>query len=154
MPLQTQNLVMVGLGITGDTPPNPLQPLLVDGIHLRWAFARDLGFPWYGFYLFRRLHRQGNPLCLSQVTTNLPIGPRPTNTLDTPYGQVSSDRNLVLADNFPPGGAVEFDLDKRRYLRFTLSPQNLARRVEARIGFPASARVGFQTQIPVTALLL
>ena len=69
MALQTQNLVMVGLGIQGDSPPNPLQPPLVNGIHLRWAFKRDLGFPWYGYYLFRRLHRAGEPLCLSHAIT-------------------------------------------------------------------------------------
>jgi hypothetical protein len=153
MPLQTQNLVMVGLGIKGDTPPNPLQPPLADGIHLRWAFTRDLGFPWYGFYLFRRPHREGNPLCLSQVITNLSVGSRPTNTLDTSYGQIRSDKKLILTDKFPPSGTVEFDLDKRRYLRFTLSPQNLARRVEARIGFRTDAPVGFRPEVPVTALL-
>jgi hypothetical protein len=34
MALQTQNLVMTGLGTLGDTLPNTLQPPLVDGIHL------------------------------------------------------------------------------------------------------------------------
>jgi len=51
--------MMVGLGVKGDRPPSALQPQLKDGIHLRWAFKRELGFPWYGYYLFRRDHRRG-----------------------------------------------------------------------------------------------
>ena len=50
---------MVGLGSAKDTPPNSEQPPLSDGIHLRWAFKRELGFPWHGFYLFRRVHDPG-----------------------------------------------------------------------------------------------
>ena len=30
-----------------------LQPDLAAGIHLRWSFARERGFPWFGYYLFR-----------------------------------------------------------------------------------------------------
>jgi hypothetical protein len=57
--LQTEDLVMGGLNVFGDQPPNTLQPRLDDGVHLRWVFRRDLGFPWYGFYLFRRPHFPG-----------------------------------------------------------------------------------------------
>ena len=135
MALQISNLVMVGLGTWKDVPPTPEQPPLVDAIHLRWAFKRELGFPWYGFYLFRRLHRAGNPLWLSQVTGQLPKGTWTDSKLDTIQGQVSSDTNLVLTEDFPAAGAVEFDLAGRRYLRFTLPPQLPARRVEARLGF-------------------
>jgi len=59
MALQTSNLIMVGLGIQGDSPPNDMQPPLMDGVHLRWAFKRELGFPWHGYYLFRRNHKPG-----------------------------------------------------------------------------------------------
>src|SRR5260370_868065 len=48
---------------------------------------------------------------------------------------MSSDQNLVLTDDFPPTGSVEFDPDGRTYLRFTLTPDQFARRVDARIGF-------------------
>jgi hypothetical protein len=34
---------MAGLGIESDTPPNSLQPQLVDAIHLRWATKREVG---------------------------------------------------------------------------------------------------------------
>ena len=99
MALQTQNLVMVGLGVRGDSPPNAIQPRLVDGVHLRWAFTRELGFPWHGFYLFRRLHRRADPICLSETTSSLPKGPWPIPTLNIPgHGQIRSDRNLLLTD--------------------------------------------------------
>jgi hypothetical protein len=52
--LQTDDLVMIALGIDRDAPPLPEQPPLDDGIHLRWGFRRDRGFPWYGYYLYRR----------------------------------------------------------------------------------------------------
>ena len=38
---------MVGLGSAGD-------PDLQDGNHLRWAFLHDLGFPKYGWSIYRR----------------------------------------------------------------------------------------------------
>jgi hypothetical protein len=156
MALQTGNLVMVGLGIQNDTPPNAIQPPLVDGNHLRWAFTSALGFPWYGFYLFRRPHRDGTPLYLSSVTGSLTKGPLPGKTLDTTYGQMSSDQNLILTDDFPPSGTVEFDLDRRTYLRFTLAAEQFARSIEARVGFrlragdptPTQTCVDFSSRSP------
>ena len=56
MPLQTRKLVMVALGTSGET-----RQALVEAIHLRWAFRRDAGFPWHGFFLFRRNHIEGGP---------------------------------------------------------------------------------------------
>ena len=73
MALQTSDLAMVGIGILGDAPSNPLQPPLVDGIHLRWTFDRELGFPWHGFYLFRRFHRPGPPNCLSDFIGSMSV---------------------------------------------------------------------------------
>jgi hypothetical protein len=139
MALQTSNLMMVGLGTSKDTPPNSEQPPLVDAIHLRWAFKHELGFPWYGFYLFRRLHDAGTTSWLSQHTGQLPKGTWSSNTLQTPLGQISSDTNLVLTEDFPPPSAVEFDLSGRSYLRVTFPTQNPARRVETRLGFRTRA---------------
>jgi hypothetical protein len=45
--------------------------LLRAGVHLRWSFRPELGFPRYGFHLFRRPFGQGAWLPLSVVT--LPI---------------------------------------------------------------------------------
>lgn len=144
MALQTQDLVMVGLGVQGDRPLNRLQPPLVDGIHLRWSLKRQLGFPRYGFYLFRRVRLFGDPVCLSRETRNFSVASRLDVQLNTPVGRVSSDTNLRLTDDFPPtpaGGQVEFDLDGRQYLRFALPPGELARRVEVRIGFRQASAI-------------
>jgi len=126
---------MVGLGSANDVPPNSEQPPLLDGIHLRWAFKRELGFPWHGFYLFRRAHDHGTPSWLSQHTGSLPPGPWPSNSLDTPLGRVVSDQNLVLTEDFLPSASVEFDLANRKFLAVVLPEAQPARRVEARIGF-------------------
>src|ERR1700676_4653163 len=107
---------MVGLGVHNDAPPDAIQPRLPDGIHLRWAFQRDFGFPWYGFYLFRRPSggRQEKN-CLNRGTANLKAGAWGSPTLATAFGTFSSDRNLVLTDDFPPSPPGEFDLANRRH---------------------------------------
>ena len=126
---------MVGLGSAGDAPPNSEQPPLVDGIHLRWAFKRELGFPWFGFHLFRRTHDAGTLSWLSQHTGRLPKGPWSSNSIDTPLGRVVSDKNLVLTEDFPPPDLVEFDLADRRFLAVVFPEAEPVRRVVARIGF-------------------
>lgn len=47
MILQGDCLSMLGLGIRGDDD-------VVDGNHLRWSFRPEMGFPKYGFKLYRR----------------------------------------------------------------------------------------------------
>lgn len=149
MALQTQNLVMVGLGMVDDAPPTPLQPPLVNGVHLRWAFKRELGFPWNGFYLFRRPSQRGDPICASRSLGALKPGPLPVATLNTSFGQFSSDRSLTLTDDFPSSGLVEIDLSSLSYLRFTLPAGEFARWAEVRLGLredlaAASACVNFR----------
>jgi hypothetical protein len=56
MALQTPELVMLGLGVLDDKAPHDTLPPVADGVHLRWGFPRERGFPPYGFYLFRRAH--------------------------------------------------------------------------------------------------
>ncbi len=126
---------MVGLGSAKDVPPNSEQPPLIDGIHLRWAFKRELGFPWHGFYLFRRVHDPGTLSWLSQHTRTLPKGPWPSNSFDTPLGRVFSDTNLFLTEDFPPPTSVEFDLDNRSLLGMVFPEAEPVRRVETSIGF-------------------
>jgi len=126
---------MTALGVRGDKPANPSQPPLADGMHLRWGFDRDLGFPWHGFYLFRRPARPGTPLCLSAVSGGLTKGGWPESKYHTALGVISSSDNLVLTDDFAPNAQVEFALGGRKYLRFDLPAGELARRFELRIGF-------------------
>ena len=95
---------MVGLGISADVPSNALQPRLEDGVHLRWSFRRELGFPRHGFHLFRRRHQAGVPVCIAAATSHLPVGPWESHILDLPgHGRVSSDRALTMtAGPSPP----------------------------------------------------
>ena len=136
MARQDLDLVMVALGVLGDRPVNPAQPAhLVDGIHLRWTFRRERGFPWHGYYLLRRPHQEGELLCLSQSLQALTEGAFPDTVLNTSLGSLSSDRKLRFTDGFPSSGTVESALDDRGYLRFTFPPGNPARRVEVEVGF-------------------
>jgi hypothetical protein len=135
MALQTDSLVIAALGVLGDVPANAVQPMLVDGIHLRWSFRADLGFPWYGFFLYRRAHRPSRPICFGQILPKIPSGPWPSALLNTPFGQANSDRPFVFTDDFPAGGIAEFDLRARTYVRFSLEAAQSAYRVEVRIGF-------------------
>lgn len=135
MALQTQDLVMAGLSVLQDNPPNRLQPPLVDGIHLRWTFTRERGFPWYGYYLFRRLHHSADPAKVKLDGTNLQPG---STTLNSAEGQLTSDSTLALT-NFVPTGDTGFDLDRRSYLRFI--PSELASRIAVRIGFLQQAEI-------------
>lgn len=143
MGLQTEDgtsssFVMIELGVLGDHPPDPYQPVLVDGIHLRWAFTRELGFPWFGYYLFRRKHVPGDPQCFQKIFSALKPGAWAGTALDTPYGRFHSNRPLVLTDDFPPASVTEFDLDKRDFLQFDLERPYISRRITAKIGFRKS----------------
>jgi len=135
MALQKADLAMAGLGIGGDSRVSPLQERLAEGIHLRWAFERDLGFPWYGFYLYRRAHLPGNPVCFANIANKLSQTAGLGKKVRTPYGNISSDHDVRLFDEFPPAGIPEFDLENRGYLRFTFPADLPVRRIEARIGF-------------------
>ena len=46
-------LFTAGLGLRNDAPPNTVQPRVVDGVHLRWAFeqARGGSGAWYAMQL-------------------------------------------------------------------------------------------------------
>src|SRR5260370_27197441 len=136
MALQSENIVMSGIAVPRDQRSNAAQPHLISGIHLRWAFKREQGFPWLGFYLFRRRHEDGQPLCLRSVLNNVPIGLLVGRQLDTAYGQIISDRDLSLTDRaLTPTGTVVFDLADRTYLRLTFPPAEPDRKVYLRIGF-------------------
>ncbi len=150
MSLQTQNLVMTGLGTLNDVPPNSIQPKIVNGIHLRWAFNPELGFPWYGYFLFRRKHRKGNPQCLGSFWRALIPGAKFDNHMAFQFGHVAGDNPLQVTDDFPASGGdgnPEFDLSNLGLIQLQFESAYLARRVEVTIGFRESAR------IEITALL-
>jgi hypothetical protein len=140
---------MVGLGVLNDQPPpNSPQPQLEDGIHLRWAFKPEKGFPLYGYYLFRRLHKKGQPIYLQNVISTPTVSTK--NIISFAQGQIISDKPLKLTDDFPfPGGdgIKEFDLSHREAINIQFAPDKIVRWVEVQIGFRAN------TEITVTAYM-
>lgn len=96
-----------------------------------------LGFPWHGFYLYRRPALPGRPLCLGSVSGGLKKGVWPDTKYYSAIGLLSSGEKLVLTDDFTSANQVEFALGGRNFLRFDLRPGELARRMELRIGFRA-----------------
>ena len=139
MGLQTRGLVMVGLGVMNDVPFNETARKLEDGVHLRWAFERKMGFPLDGYFVFRRPHWEGTPVSLQSFTAGLSTGSLQKLWLKTPKGDLVSNRSLVLTDDFVTSGQVEFDLDKRRCVRYVLDEP--ARRVKVSIGFRQKCRI-------------
>lgn len=129
---------MLTLGIEGDAPPNDLQPPVRDGMHLRWAFDPAKGFPWHGYYLFRRrssLERDEHCLRRSLRGHERDDLPPPAPALSTGFGVLTSDQPLVFTDDFPPPGTAEVDLANRAHLRFDLTAGTLGARAEVTIGF-------------------
>src|SRR5262249_14519529 len=102
-------LSMIALGVRADHPPVAGQPPLAHGIHLRWAFQRDAGFPWYGYFLYRRRSGDRERTCLASGFRDLVKAPAvPTGTIGA--DQISSDQPLVISDDFPAPGQPELDL--------------------------------------------
>jgi hypothetical protein len=135
MGLQTQELVMVALGVQGDVSPIALQAKLIDGIHLRWAFRRENGFPWYGYYLFRRPHEFRGERCLAPDLFGRAAGTDLGTSFASSLGALSSDTPLILSDDFPEIGHPEVGLDAHSVVRLNLPPDEPAFRVRVQVGF-------------------
>lgn len=56
--IQSRDLVMVALGSQGQ-PQRWFGPPMEEGVHLRWTFRSELGYPFSGFGLSRRPHVAG-----------------------------------------------------------------------------------------------
>src|SRR5687768_2891881 len=126
---------MIALGVQNDAPPIPLQPALPDGIHLRWAFPRARGFPWYGYYLFRRPHENRGARCVTDDLRALRQGPTGSNTLMTRHGVFSSDTSFTLTNDFPDPTIPEVTLRGHTSVRFDMPTAEPAFRLELRLGF-------------------
>lgn len=134
MGLQGPDLVMVALGLAGDAPPVAEQPRCVDGIHLRWSAPRRRGFPWHGYYLFRRpTRREFRQDCLAP-SLNGRSGPAGTSVLPLGVGDLSSDAPLVFAA-MPVTGASGVDLRQGRWFRFDRSASRAALRMRVTVAF-------------------
>ncbi|PYQ26989.1 MAG: hypothetical protein DMF56_21805 [Acidobacteria bacterium] len=153
MALQDRDyLALDGLSILGDPRPSPLQPVIEDGIHLRWAFGAKRAFPLHGYHLFRRGYGEPGEHCLSRYFANLPIGGSGRQTLDTPFGQFST-AEIVATDDFEPRACSELSLTNGA-LRFDLPLGMAASRVVAKIGILPSTpsetvdQINFRTWPP------
>lgn len=134
MGLQGPDLVMVALGLSGDAPPIAEQPRCVDGVHLRWSAPRRRGFPWHGYYLFRRPSRRDfRQDCLAPSLKGR-SGPAGTSVLALGVGDLSSDAPLVFAA-VPATGESGVDLRQGRWLRFDRSTSRAALRMRVTIAF-------------------
>lgn len=123
---------MSALGVMGYDQPPPHQPRVVDGIHLRWAFPRDVGFPWYGYYLYRRPSVARHTRCFSQDFAAL-RGSAPTQAWTSPLGRISS--NVPLATVSLASGGIELDLRGRLSVRFDLPVDQPAQYAIATVRF-------------------
>ena len=149
MALQTRDLAMTGLSVLGDVPPHALQPRLADGIHLRWAFERGRGFPWFGYHLFRRPILGGDRK-RTPVDFGVLGGASPGDTVTLPGAVISSDGALTTTEDFAPSGRPEIDLATQPELRIV--PDELASEIEVEIGFRQDGEVALTAlleQVPV-----
>jgi hypothetical protein len=121
MALQSNALMLLGQGLQGEAA-NGLQPAIDDGIHLRWSFDPDRGFPRYGFYLFRR---QRQYVTDTRTLGNIiqEQGWQPPSRLDLTqalnsgaFGSLSSNVSLRIGFlDVSPG----FDLSNRQFLELS-----------------------------------
>jgi hypothetical protein len=141
MALQSDDLTALGLGITADQPPISLQPVLGNGIHLRYATSFDKGLPWYGFYLFRRQHVAAITQCLAPQLARLT--PHLTSATAYAFSGVSlySGVPIDFIDEFPAPGAAEVALPATTILGANFAPGPV-HRVTAKIGFRESKPQG------------
>jgi len=141
MALQSNALMLLGQGLQGEAA-NGLQPAIDDGIHLRWSFDPDRGFPRYGFYLFRRQRQY-----ITDTRTLRDIigeqGWQPPSRLDLTqtlnsgaFGSLSSNVSLRIGFlDVSPG----FDLSNRQFLE--LSFRVIVCTVQFQLNFSTSGSV-------------
>ncbi|MEM8994895.1 MAG: hypothetical protein AAGF23_08890, partial [Acidobacteriota bacterium] len=152
MPLQSGNLSLAALASSADSPPHALQPTpLVDGMHLRWTFRRDRGYPWFGYYLFRRQHRPGEPRCAPMHPTDAePGGGLGDRSWSSGDGVFSGGEELVVGEI---AGDLGLSLADREFLRFRLV-SGVAHRFELTIGFEQDGELRVRALSPGGTTLL
>src|SRR5438128_1669107 len=132
MALQSQQaLALDALSVLGDVPPNPAQPVLKDGVYLRWFVGEDRSFPRKGgYYLFRRRIRGSDTgtdtpqqCVMPRLKDRDPVGVAAQRFIDTGIGTLSANGEQFLKPRAigAPGtpGIAAFTLDQPG-LRFSL----------------------------------
>lgn len=144
-------LALDALSILKDLPPNPKQPLVKDGVHLRWFPGNDRGFPLKGgYYLFRR--RVGGtvaPTCLMPLLKDSdPVVVASQHSIRTGIGTLAAGSDELLQP-IPLGssgtlGIGGFAIDQVG-LRFSLPAGVTASAFTVRLRFPPPATGLFGT---------
>jgi hypothetical protein len=128
MALQSQQaLALDALSVLSDVPPNPAQPVLKDGVHLRWFVGEDRSFPLKGgYYLFRRRVRGPDTpqqCVMPRLKDRDPVVVARQRFIDTGIGTLSANGEEFLQPRAigPPGtpGIAAFTLTLPG-LRFSL----------------------------------
>lgn len=144
-------LALDALSILKDLPPNPKQPLVEDGVHLRWFPGNDRGFPLKGgYYLFRR--RVGGtvaPTCLMPLLKDSDPGVVASRrSLETGIGTLAAGGDQLLQPRpLGPSGTLGiggFSIDQLG-LRFSLPAGVTASGFTVRLRFPLPATGLFGT---------
>ena len=145
---------MLAVSVSGDAPPNDLQPPLPDGIHLRWGSPREVAFPWYGYYLLRREHGSQDKVAIGADIGQLAIGAAGSTRIDLPQGRIESDAELAVTDDFPPPAGdqnPEIDLRNRGWVRFV--PKTFAMELEVVVSFLGDAEIEVQASFGPVPIL-
>ncbi len=140
MPLQSENLIISALGVKTEYKPASHLPefyedtILPKGMHLTWRFELKRGFPFFGYYLFRRPSRQPEYKQLLTLLNEHSVGSTGARNLDLLPGKLSSDTEIILRDNpDEPGLGIEFSRDE--WLQFHWKHNNPVREVLVGIEF-------------------
>jgi hypothetical protein len=152
-------LTLDALSILNDAPPNLAQPVLKDGVHLRWFVGEDRSFPRKGgYYLFRRRVRaSGTDTTLQCVMPRLkdrdPVVVASQSSIDTGIGTLAAGSGQVLKPRSigSPGtlGIAGFTLDQPG-LRFSLPAGATTGSFTVRLLFStAIIRGGAQPQVVI-----
>lgn len=127
MAYPSPDLSLLGLAVAQDRRGDPEQPVEVqDGIHLRWGFPVSRGFPWYGFYLFRRR----SPWAGEGVSWRGPWADSPVlgQSLRTSFGVFTSPQRLLLSAS--TSGRLGLELRDRQELRFDVDAPEVMGKLE------------------------
>ena len=146
MSFPSRDLSLLALAVRQDMPVDPAQPTRVsDGIHLRWSFSKDRGFPWFGYYLFRRRSPATESLGWDGVHETLP-----PQTLNGPLrfteGGLSSEQPLILSRATIAGEGLGLAASGGASLRF----ETEATEVAGEVSLELEASAGFAGTVAVT----
>ena len=125
MSFQSPNLILRGKGIpkrdpeAADTGQASGLPQPIGGLHLRWFFAREIGFPRYGYHIFRRPHTAPKWKRLSEnMGIELIPGVNDKKLSRTKFGTFRS--NAEINELNPTGNISQIEVDPWQWISFDI----------------------------------